>query len=96
MGFYVQPKIDLWQWLQENGHPVNLATIERFVYDPDPLATLPVCWVDNGAFQAAGIAYDYHELVRFRAGIGGREHQWFLVPKDMLKPWLPSTHRRGE
>ena len=93
MGFYIQQHdigMLLLEWLEENGHPISDETIGYFVFDnDDPLATVPVCWVDNGGFQAAGIAHNYTELHRFMNGYGGRPYKWFLVPKNLLARWLP-------
>lgn len=98
MGFYIQPNdLDqpLLSWLQEHGHPVSETALKGFVFVDTEYVTVPVCWVDNGGFQAAGIAFDYMELKRFLMGTGARPHKWFLVPKDLIRPWLPRGNLRG-
>lgn len=99
MGFYVnQGDLDLplLTWLKENGHPISEAGLGNFLFDnEDEYATVPVCWVDNGGFQAAGIAFDYQELTRFLMGTGARPHEWFLMPKDLIRPWLPRGNLGG-
>jgi len=57
-----------------------------------PEATLPVCFVDNGPFTAAGIAFDSNELAAFANPSDHRPKLWFIVPIDKLtevNPELP-------
>ena len=61
-------------------------------------STYPVCWVDNGTFQAVGIAIDKKELDRFTTGMNGRPFKWFFIPTEelvKLKPAL-AEYLRGE
>lgn len=52
-------------------------------------AKLPVALVDNGAFTAAGICWDRHEVEAFTRLSETRPILYFLVPKEVLKPYLP-------
>lgn len=43
-----------------------------------------ICVVDNGAFEAAGFAYDERELEAF-ANDDGRAKTWLLLDRDKVK-----------
>ena len=92
MGYYIDPpRGTKEQFLEEEGHPISLEALRKYTFDQD---TLPVCLVHNGfGFTAAGIAYNKTELSRFLSGIYDRKHQWYLVPRDILKPYLPVGKR---
>ena len=45
---------------------------------------LPVCLVDNGAFMAAGVAFNERELKEFQRP-DGRNKVWFQVPREKLR-----------
>ena len=67
------------RWLEKHG---------IVVFPPIKLEDLPethlfVCLVDNGAFSAAGVAYDEHELDAF-IHPDGRRRTWFMVSKEDL------------
>lgn len=71
---------------------------------PDKLAPgrITICVVDNGTFQAAGIAFDQQELEVFKGGRGAyydtRPRQWLTLPVEevvKLKPHL-AEYLRGE
>jgi hypothetical protein len=84
MGYYINPtNMSKEQWLRENGVEV-----------PKPIAKhhpagdeLVVCLVDNGAFTAAGIAYDDGERDAFMYP-DSRPMRWYLVKRELLKEWL--------
>lgn len=40
-----------------------------------------VCCMNNGAFGAAGYAYNENEMNVFKHGYGGRSYQWFRYPE---------------
>jgi len=92
MGYYVNPTdMTKLEFLEQNGHPVSEEAVRKYTYDQD---TLPVCLVHNATFVAAGIAVDERERGRFLREMGGREHQWYLVPRDVLAPFLPADVRK--
>jgi len=43
---------------------------------------VPVIWIDNGPFSAAGIAYNKKELEAFLAEPDDRPRKLYLVPVD--------------
>lgn len=49
---------------------------------------LPVCWVHNGAFTAAGICYDKRELEAFNQPDDKRPKLWFSVPREQLEQFM--------
>ena len=50
-----------------------------------PIAThLPVCWVNNGTFTAAGIGWSAAEVAAFSAPGDRRSKQWYRVPRVKL------------
>ena len=82
MGYYVNPSTGTKeQWLHENAKPISNA--KDFDFNSDSLL---VCLVDNGAFTAAGIAYDARERDAFMI-TDGRPKKWFSVEKSKLEPW---------
>ena len=89
MGRYVNPidgtsKED---WLKANGEAFNdLEAIKSFKHSAS--TKLPVCLVDNGAFTAAAIAYDAREIAEFTRDSDHRPKQWYMVNKELLKPFM--------
>lgn len=81
MGAYLNPPTTTKErWLVDNA---------VFVKEPpqsiDELPDcLPVCLVDNGAFTAAGIAYNEQELKHFKDP-DGRRKTWFWAEIEKLK-----------
>lgn len=78
MGYYIEtngPKGKA-KWLVDNA---------KAVITPAPVAgtadTIPVCVVDNGPFEAAGIAFDENELACFADRNDTRERKWLSVPR---------------
>jgi hypothetical protein len=87
MGYYINPPhLTKREFLDQEGHPISMEALRKYTFDQD---TLPVCLVQNEAFDAAAIAYDEKEMRRMIEGTGIREHQWYLVPRDILAPYLP-------
>lgn len=46
---------------------------------------LPVVWVDNGPFSAAGVAYSKDEADAFNSPADNREKIWFKVSRELLR-----------
>lgn len=89
MGYYINPKDQSKEdWLQRHGIPVSRDEMDLVNNWKGDGAVVPVCWVDNGGFTAAGIAYDPNEVKAFRHE-DGRPKVWFLVSREDLKPWYP-------
>jgi hypothetical protein len=86
MGYYINPEDPSKEnWLTLRGVKITPQEAKDFVFEENP-DSLPVCLIDNGAFFAAGIAYDEREKDCFIAP-DGRTKQWYKVPKEALKPW---------
>ena len=89
MGFYINPPNgDKEDFLIKNGEKTTPEAVRQFNYDGDKL---PVCWVNNYAFTAAGIAYSKEEAEAFLWSFDRndqRPYQWYLVNKELLKPYL--------
>ena len=84
MGFYINPVDGTSKeyFLMMYGDPVDVP-LEDFDFAGSD--SLPVCWVDNGMFSAAGICYSKRELAAFTAPGDNRSKQWFLVKKVHLE-----------
>ncbi|KKK58325.1 hypothetical protein LCGC14_3045560 [marine sediment metagenome] len=81
MGYYINsPNKSKEEWLQEYG---QVTTTPAW---PAPEGTVPVCLIDNGAFTAAGIAYDEAEFNAFMAPDSGmqRPRTWYYVPREKV------------
>ena len=84
MGYYINPKTGTKeQWLAENAKPISHSEAKNFDFTK---GHLPVVLVDNGAFTAAGIAYDHAERDEFMRP-DGRPTKWFTVERNKLKEW---------
>lgn len=80
MGYYINPtNMRKEQWLVENNGCIYASPPPVF-RDGELLA---VCLVNNGAFNAAGVAYNQREFDTFAAE-DGREKVWFMVNIDKL------------
>jgi hypothetical protein len=85
MGYYIDPKdMSKEAFLSKHGTFISGAP-KNFDFSG---ATLPVCWVDNGPFTAAGICPHQGEVDAF-AYPDARHKRWFEVPKEALKPFYP-------
>ena len=83
MGFYVNPpSMEKEQFLEKYGERLNCAPNEDFDFSGD---FLPVCWIHNGSFSAAGIVYSVRELHAFSNPSDKRPKLWFLVKKEHLE-----------
>lgn len=54
---------------------------------------LPVCLVSNGAFTAAGIAYDEREIKAFSEPGDYRPKRWYAVSYEKLSPYMSKFAR---
>lgn len=81
--FYINPRnMDKSQWLSENARQISDAEAKAFdAWDGE---YLPACYVDNGDFQAAGVAPDAKELSRWFDPQDNRFKVFFLVKKEVL------------
>jgi hypothetical protein len=74
MGCYISPKEETAEsFLAREGSVISVDQA-RIASDE-----LPVCLVDNGAFSAAGICFDRHELARFSNVADPRPKLWYMV-----------------
>lgn len=81
--FYINPPTtSKSQWVSENTQFISLAEAKAFDKWDGPY--FPGCYVDNGDFQAAGVAPDARELSRWFDPQDPRLKQFFLVKKEVL------------
>jgi hypothetical protein len=86
VGYYINPKqCSKEYWLESFG--TRITEHDAKAHSATRGNTLVVCLVDNGAFTAAGIAYDDRERDAFSRP-DGRHKVWYLVNRDVLKEWL--------
>lgn len=84
MGYYINPPdMTKEQFLKKHGKLLTQVEIKDFDFSSD---SLPVCLVDNGAFTAAGIGYDAHEVQAFLHP-DHRPKTWYAVSRENLKPY---------
>lgn len=89
MGAYINPPNgdDKILWLMQHA-------TEAHSHDPQtlmeqcPIDNLPVCLVDNGAFQAAAIGFNAEEVKEF-AVPDGRMKLWYYAPIEKLHEVSP-------
>lgn len=83
MGYYINPPdMSKEDFLHKHGKPIQAHEVKSQYGN----GVLPVCLVDNGAFTAAGIAYDEREADAFLCN-DGRPKQWFAVGVTELGPY---------
>ena len=88
-------KSDKLQWLVDNGEffaksVVSITPQLREVVGAMPkMDEMLVCYVDNGAFSAIGIAFDLRERRRLNTDKDHRPKIWFLVKIELLKQKCP-------
>ena len=85
MGFYVNPpSMEKEQFLEKYGERLNFAPNEDFDFSGD---FLPVCWIHNGSFSAAGIVFSVgafvSSIVAVRIGI------WLYHRSDNPRDLIP-------
>lgn len=64
-----------------------LAAYGRLIEECDAEITadeMPVCFIDNGPFTAAGVAFSNSEIKEFQRE-DGREKTWYMVRFENLK-----------
>lgn len=84
MGLYINPPdMTKEEWLVKNAIDTTALIGVKRSWETVPEGTLPVCVVDNGAFTAAGIAFDEQEYDAFNCD-DGRAKLFVLVPIDKL------------
>lgn len=85
MGYYINPAdMSKESWLSLNGRRISQLDVGNFDFSGDEL---PVCLVNNGAFTAAGIAYDKSEAQAFNNPSDARPKIWYAVKRELLLPW---------
>jgi hypothetical protein len=65
--------------------PCDVATFRNHVPGQD--GKYGIVFVDNGAFDAIGVAFDRGEALAFTDPRDTRELGYFLVPEDKIKEW---------
>lgn len=89
MGYYINPIGETKEdWLVRHTH-IHTNEPEWMTETNGGTRCHWVCLVDNGAFTAAGIAYDEREFNAFSRD-DGRPKQWFLIPDEYLASVTPS------
>lgn len=59
--------------------------MDRAIFMPPEGSTVGlVCVIENGTFDAAGVAFDEMEFRRFVDGRDGRHWTWLMMPKDKI------------
>ncbi len=95
MGCYINPKDQSKEsWLAKNAIIVVRDVVETFDYN-DSQGLVPVVLINNGAFTAAGVAYDADERDVFLAP-DLRERMYFLVEIDKVRTVSPYHIYTGE
>lgn len=89
MGFYIETSSNKnkAQWLVDNakGTIVNQAVPTH--------DSIPVVVLDNGLFEAAGIAFDESELAEFTRPQDRRRRTIVMVPRDQVIRYRPEVGR---
>lgn len=84
MGYYINPKAGSKEsFLRNNAVALDEAPSADDI-DWQKKDVLPVCLVDNGMFNAAGIAYSPGELEAFDLPDDDRPKSWFLIETKLL------------
>lgn len=79
MGCYINPRGTTKEaWLREHGVPTN---------GPAPITEshVPVCLVNNGPFNAAGVAFDSREVEAFNQPGDFRPKKWHVVSREAVR-----------
>lgn len=86
MGYYINPNDRTKeQWLRENGEEVSPMLAKELAAANG--SHMPVVLINNGAFTAAGIAYDADELMAFTSPGDPRPKTFYSVPREKLQPF---------
>lgn len=91
MGFYIETSEmkNKAEWLKKNAGAIYLSGRPTEV-NPD---YVPVCVIDNGQFEAAGIAFDEQEAKSFDDKDDKRKKQWMLIGVDNAVRLCPKVGR---
>lgn len=82
MGYYINPPNQTKeQFLAEKAMQISKDEFATFEFKRD---LVPLCWMDNGAFSALGIAYNQSEIRAFAAP-DRRIKKFYVVPLETLK-----------
>lgn len=78
MGYYIETgkRLGKAKWLVDNAKAMI-----TFAPVAGTAEMIPVCVIDNGAFEAAGIAFDSEELSCFNNPTDYRLKTWLSVPR---------------
>lgn len=88
MGMYMEDS-DKRKWLQEVGSFIDCGVEPTTINFKDvPENSMIVCLVDNGAFLAAGVAFDEREFEVFNKE-DGRWKEWYFVSRSELAEKCP-------
>jgi hypothetical protein len=91
MGLYLEPAIDKSQWLRENGKAITPVIFGKsdINWEDIPEDKVLVCLVDNGPFQAAGVAYNKREMEAFNLEGDPRSKIWYYVDREKARAIAP-------
>ena len=79
MGYYIQgPERGKGKYLEEEYHAVPCNVHEAYLA-VGHVSLVPVCVVDNGAFDAAAVAYSSEEFECFSYHGDVRPKQWYIM-----------------
>ena len=85
MGYYIEtpsPVFKAEQLIKQHG-AVRIPPPRG--YDDIPHGQVPICVVQNGMFDAAGIAYNDNELEEFKANTYDRRPRtWLTLPREKV------------
>lgn len=82
MGFYINPKDSTKEdWLNANGRRIPASNAMETIKGG---TEMPVCLIDNFAFQAAAIGFSEGEVHYFLNDNSGRPKQWWAVPNEKI------------
>ena len=89
MGYYINPPdMSKAEWLRLNGIPIAPPSSHLMG------SKIAVCLVDNGLFDAAGIAYSQQELEAFKYP-DARPKRWYAVPLSLARLYLKGEKVEG-
>ena len=81
MGYYIQgPERGKGKYLEEEYHAIPCNVHEAYIV-LGHVSLVPVCVVDNGAFDAAAVAYSREEFECFSYHGDVRPKQWYIMDR---------------
>lgn len=89
MGYYIETTVskNKTKWLCEHALG-EIQSNAEVAADNATNNKIPICVMDNGPFEAAGIAFNYEELQAF-AYPDSRRKQWLLLPREEIIKHCP-------